>query len=141
MKMQKSYLYDYLYCSAVILLAFLFIIPSIKLHKYKEYVAQTILDYKSLKKIIKPNSGLEVLPNEVQIALKGIKEKKINEYAIVGTFRKNDLLYQRLSEAAWPARNTSSVRVIIGYSKDIYSFSNYSVIWQDQGIAIANLHK
>ncbi len=58
----------------------------------------------AVNEIVRPGSGLQVLPEQVLQMLKLIKKYDLQDYKVSTAIRRNSLVYQRIIESAWPVR-------------------------------------
>ena len=71
----------------------------------------------SLNKFFTPNSGREVLPDEVQQMLTLIQKNNLPDYQLSASLQKDELIKQRIVESAWPVKNEKSSQYLL-YSID-----------------------
>jgi hypothetical protein len=75
-----------------------------------------------------PKSGRGVLPVEVQIALFAIDSFNLKDYRLYksfGDYKSNKgnagEIYQRMNESAWPIKNDSNSRNLLGFTNELLS--------------------
>lgn len=120
----------------------LFTTPTIdSLTALKHFNLNTISHPKQpLVNILSPNSGLEVLPIEVQEMLALLHTHNVVNYRISEQMGHDLLIYQRIREAAWPIPYDTSSSFLFLSPKDPIINPNCSVIDQREDVVLEYCH-
>ena len=87
--------------------------------------------------LLTPNSGRQVLPVNVQTCLHILDSLHSKNYFIYGTFPQVQVeFYQRIQESAWPVRNDSSSRLILGYPEELIKISGLKVLFNRDNFCV-----
>lgn len=110
----------------------------IHLHQSNMRTSQNISS--TLKLIFSPNTGQEVLPDQVQNMLSLLKTHQLVDYQISSALFSNQRTMQRITESAWPIKMTTSSSFHLITSDEMNKYSSCSVIDQKEDVALVYCH-
>ncbi|MPM13790.1 hypothetical protein SDC9_60149 [bioreactor metagenome] len=92
----------------------------------------------SIKTYLIPNSGIEVLPDEVQQVIHLAGKNHLKSFSLSEKFRQDETLYQRVSESVWPKRiyDQSLYKMIL--KEELIHYAGCSLIDEDQKVLLIN---
>ena len=95
---------------------------------------------KRLNVLFSPNSGLEVLPLKVQRMLVLIKGKNIKSYRLSRFLAEESLIKQRITEAAWPIRLSSSSPYLLSTNSELRYYPKCMPMGRIKDVTLARCH-
>jgi hypothetical protein len=86
-------------------------------------------------------AGAEVVPLEVRLVEKALREMGVKEFTMVGKMRDNPTLHQRAGEFIYPiVMRRRDTRHLVGYLRDVQE-RGARVVWCERGVAIGVVDK
>lgn len=91
----------------------------------------------SISKVFMPNSGNEILSNNVKRMLSLLHENGIAEYRICNSFREDPLTNQRIVESAWPIRLEPTSKYLLCPMEEIKTITGCNEIANLKDVSLA----
>lgn len=91
----------------------------------------------ALENLFTPDSGQEFLPIQVQNMNSLLRVHNITTYQMSEQFNKDPLLYQRITELAWPTKMDKSSHYYFFSSSEKKQYSDCSIIDQREDVILA----
>lgn len=91
----------------------------------------------SVLKLFTPDSGKEILPNDVKRMLSLLHENKIVEYRLCDSFAQDPLTSQRIVESAWPIKYELSSKYLLCPVEEIEIITGCNEIARLKDVSLA----
>jgi hypothetical protein len=90
----------------------------------------------TLTRFFRPNAGLEALPPPARAAVTLLRDHQVDRYILSARFTQDELLRQRVIEAAWPSRLDTGAEFRLVFITELAEVHPCQAVAQEQDVAL-----